>query len=74
MQTPSKTLIRKKQKNAFHNLLDKMESGGTLATSGVYTEAPLLGLSLIEFGDVPMPLTEHDACAIITHKAENFGK
>ena len=49
-----------------------MNSGGTFATSGIYAEAPLPGLSLTGFGEIPLPLTERDTCAIIKKQAQYF--
>lgn len=67
---PFKDLDPDSTKNALYNLLDEMESGGTFATSGVYAKAPLPGLSLTGYGEIPLPLVERDACVIIKKQAE----
>lgn len=66
---PFRDLDADDTKNALYNLLDKSESGGTFATSGVYAEAPLPGLSVNGFGEIPLPLIKRDACAIIEKQA-----
>ncbi|KAL9067195.1 MAG: hypothetical protein Q9161_007091 [Pseudevernia consocians] len=66
---PFKELNAGDTKNALYNLLYELESGGTFATSGVYAEAPLPGLSLTGFGEIPLPLAERDACAILKKQA-----
>ena len=66
---PFKDLNAGDTKNALYNLLYELESGGTFATSGVYAEAPLPGLSLTGFGEIPLPLAERDACAILKKQA-----
>lgn len=57
-------------KHAICRLLDNFESGGTFATSGVYSEAPLPDLSLQGYGGIPLPLAQRDAEAICKERTE----
>ena len=57
-------------KTALCNLLDDFKSGGSFATSGVCSEAPLPDLSLQGFGPIPLPLAERDADAICKERTE----
>lgn len=55
---------------ALGNLLGDFESGGSFATSGVYSEAPLPDLSLQGYGGIPLPLAQRDAEAICKERTE----
>lgn len=62
-------------KRTLRDLLDKCEGGGTFATSGVYTEAPLPGLEMSPYGPIPLPLMERDALEIIDeHEEDGHGR
>ena len=58
-------------KTALSNCLDRLDSGGAFATTGVHTEAPLPDLSLPGFGPIPLPLAERDASAISEERTES---
>lgn len=58
-------------KKALHNLLENIESGGSFATSGVYSEAPLPDLVFEGFGSIPLPLVERDADALCKERTED---
>ena len=57
-------------KNALCKSLDNVEGGGSFATSGFYSEAPLPGLSLEGYGSIPLPLAERDVEAICKERVE----
>lgn len=50
--------------SALCKLLDNIEGGGSIATSGVYSAAPLPGLFFQGYDPVPLPLAQCDADAI----------
>ncbi len=56
-------------KTALCDLLDGIESGGSCATSGVFSQAPLPDLSLKGYGPIPLPLAQRDADAICKEQA-----
>ena len=58
-------------KTAPSNLLDSIESGGSFATSGVFSLAPLPDLSLHGFGPIPLPLAQRDGDAICKERTED---
>ena len=57
-------------KEALQELLENIESAGSFATSGFYSEAPLPGLSLEGYGPIPVPLAERDVEAICKENIE----
>lgn len=57
-------------KEALCGLLDKIESGGSTVTAGVYPEAPLPDLFLRGYGPVPLPLTQRDAEGMCKERTE----
>lgn len=67
---PFKDLNASDTKMVLHNALENIKSGGSFATSGVYSEAPVPDLSLEGFGPIPLPLAERDAEAICKEQIE----
>ena len=57
-------------KTALCNLLNRFESGGSFATGGLYSEAPLPDLFLEGYGSIPLPLVERDVEGICQERME----
>ena len=57
-------------KTALCNLLNRFEGGGSFATGGLYSEAPLPDLFLEGYGSIPLPLAERDVEGICRERRE----